>query len=106
MSATLDDLKRRLNIRSTDTDAQLAWDLEVALAKVTELVYAAEMVEPRPATVDEAILLLASRLYARRNTPEGFASWPDLGIVHVEASDPDFTMLLERREDYTNAGLA
>jgi hypothetical protein len=64
------------------------------------------MAEPRPAPVDEAILTLAARLYARRNTPEGFASWPDLGIVHVEASDPDYVALLERHEDYTRTGFA
>lgn len=104
----LADLKRRLGVRTDETDQQLTWDLQVATAWVDERVYPDPDQIPgeRHAPVVEAILILASRLYARRNTPEGFASWPDLGIVHVVATDPDITSLLERHEDYTKVGFA
>lgn len=54
----------------------------------------------------EAILLLASRLYKRRLSPEGVAGWNDLGVVRVLASDPDIVRLLEHSIDTTKAGVA
>lgn len=104
------DLKRRLNIPTgqVQADAQLTWLLEVATAWVDERVYPDPDQTPtlRHAPVVEAILILASRLYARRNTPEGVAGWPEIGVTRVSAEDPDLSVLLERHEDYTRTGFA
>ena len=106
----LADLKLRLNIKGTDaaSDQQLQWVLDVATAWVDDRVYADPDQIPgeRHAEVVEAILLLASRLYARRNTPEGVAGWPEIGLTRVASEDPDLTLLLERHEDYAKVGFA
>jgi hypothetical protein len=106
----LADLKRRLNIPlgQVQADPQLGWLLEVADAWVTDRVYPDPDATPglRHHEVVEAILLLASRLYARRNTPEGVAGWPEIGVTRVVAEDPDLAVLLERHEDYTRTGFA
>jgi hypothetical protein len=54
----------------------------------------------------EAILLLASRLYKRKNSPEGVAGWGDLGVIRIISTDPDITRLLEHKIDMTDAGVA
>ena len=104
----LADLRRRLNVRGAEPDEQLQWVLDVATAWVDDRVYAEPDQVPgeRHPEVVEAILLLASRLYARRNTPEGVAGWPELGVVTVAENDPDLLSLLERHEDYTRVGFA
>jgi hypothetical protein len=107
----LAELKRRLNIKGTideSTDEQLTWLLSVADAWVSDRVYADpdQMPGSRHPEVVEAILVLASRLYARRNTPEGVAGWPELGLTRVAAEDPDLASLLEHHIDYTRAGVA
>jgi hypothetical protein len=106
----LADLRQRLNIRGTDasTDAQLQWLLDVSTAWVDDRVYPDPDQIPgeRHAEVVEAILVLASRLYARRNTPEGVAGWPEIGLTRVAKDDPDLSSLLERHEDYSKVGFA
>ena len=104
----LDLLRARLGTRGTEHDAHLAHCLDVATAWVEDRVY----VEPdagyarRHPEVTEAILLIASRLYARRNSPEGVAGWGDLGVIRVIARDPDVEALLERHIDYGKVGIA
>lgn len=39
-------------------------------------------------------LMLAARLYRRRNSPEGVASFTAEGAVYVQRNDPDVAMLL------------
>ena len=56
--------------------------------------------------VQEAILLLAARLYKRRQSPEGVAGWGDLGVIRIVARDPDIELLLEHHLDYLKAGVA
>lgn len=105
--ADLDLLKSRLGTKGDTYDDQLTHCLAVATAWVGDRV----VVDPdplvaRPADVTEAILLIASRLYARRNTPEGVAGWGDLGVIRIIARDPDVEALLERHIDYDRIGLA
>ena len=101
-------LKQRLGVSGTDADAQLQHELDVATAWVVDRVYPADELEPDeyPLEVGEAMLVAASRWYARRNTPEGVAGWNELGLVHVLASDPDLEALLERHHDMTRVGFA
>jgi hypothetical protein len=54
----------------------------------------------------EAILLLASRLYKRRNSPEGVAGWGDLGVIRILASDPDISPAARAQVDMSRAGVA
>lgn len=52
--------------------------------------------------VQQAVLLLAARLYKRRLSPEGVAGWEDMGAVRVVARDPDIDRLLEQHIDAGN----
>ena len=56
--------------------------------------------------MQEAIILLASRLYKRRQSPEGVAGWGDLGVIRIIARDPDIEPLLEHNLDMCKAGMA
>lgn len=106
--ADLDLLRARLGVKGDERNGQLAACIDVATAWVEDRVY----VEPdagyarRHPEVTEAIVLMASRLYARRNSPEGVAGWGDLGVIRVIARDPDIEALLERHIDYGKVGLA
>lgn len=105
---TLADLKLRLGVTGTNVDQLLQHELDVATSWVVERVYPPDPAVPDeyPLEVGEAILIGASRWYARRNTPEGVAGWNELGLVHVLANDPDLEAMLERTTDYTWVGLA
>lgn len=104
----LDLLRARLGTEDRAPNAHLAHCLDVATSWVEDRVY----VEPdagygrRHPEVTEAILLMASRLYARRNSPEGVAGWGDLGVIRVVAADPDIEALLLRHIDYGKVGIA
>lgn len=47
-----------------------------------------------PADVVAGALMLTSRLYARRSSPVGLASYGDLGVASVVRLDPDLERLL------------
>lgn len=47
-----------------------------------------------PDEVRQACLILAARLYARRNTPEGVLGQAEWGVVRVGRADPDVVELL------------
>lgn len=47
-----------------------------------------------PPRVKEATLLQASRLYARRNSPQGVVGTADWGQITVRKSDPDYMGLI------------
>lgn len=106
----LADLKQRLTIptSSTASDVQLDWVLTVADAWVSDRVYPDpdQLPGSRHPEVVEAILVLASRLFARRNTPEGVAGWPEIGVTRVATEDPDLESLLEYHWDWTRVGIA
>ena len=56
--------------------------------------------------VQEAILLLASRLYKRRQLPEGVAGFGGEGVVvRILGMDPDVRQLLDRHLDLLNVGV-
>lgn len=105
-SADLDLLRQRL--RPQPGDATLAHCLDVATAWVEDRVYPTpdQTLGTRHPDVQEAILLLAHRLYKRQQSPEGVAGWGDLGVVRVLGTDPDIERLLEHHLDMTRAGLA
>lgn len=43
----------------------------------------------------QAGVMLAARLYRRRNSPAGVESMGEMGPVYVQRNDPDIAMLLE-----------
>lgn len=98
MLADLDLLRARLGTdqRVTRDDAILSSSLEVAKSWVEFRVYASSLPTPE---VQEAILLMASRLYKRRQSPEGIAGWDDLGVVRILSNDPDINNLLSAHID-------
>ena len=106
-TSDIDLLRQRLRLVGA-VDAFLAHCLDAATAWVTDRVYPTP--DGTPATrhpdVTEAILLLASRLYSRRNSPEGVSGWGEMGVVRVVGVDPDVERLIAHHLDTTRAGIA
>jgi hypothetical protein len=101
--ADLDTLKMMLGVTATRDDAVLQQSLDAAVDFVGERCYRTSIPLDR---VQQATLLLASRLYKRRLSPEGVAGWNDVGVVRIVATDPDIARLLEHDLDMTKAGIA
>lgn len=89
----LDTLRTMLGIVSTKDDAILTICLEAAGHWVYDRVFTASVQTPE---VQQAVLLLASRLYKRRQSPEGVAGWEEMGAIRIIARDPDIERLLEQ----------
>src|SRR4051812_33465734 len=96
MLADLDLLRARLSITSTRDDGILQASLDTAIAWVQDRVMADRWSRP---DVQEAVILMASRLFKRRQSPEGVAGWDDLGVVRIVARDPDVEALLSQHLD-------
>lgn len=92
-NAGLDELRRFVGVQSTKDDAVLAVCLEAAGSWIYDRVYP-ESVKVREVVL--AVLILASRLYKRRQSPEGVAGWDDMGAIRIIASDPDVRSLIEQ----------
>ena len=102
--ADLDSLRTLLGAQSTADDAVLAMCLETAGAFVYDRVSSANIHRNE---TQHAVLLLASRLYKRRQSPEGVAGWEEMGVVRIVARDPDIERLLEQVLDvYKVYGIA
>lgn len=100
MIADLDALRRYVGAVSTQDDALLQERLDVARAWIEGRVMATSIGED---AVEEAILLLANRLYKRRQSPEGTAGFGGEGVVvRILNSDPDIRALLERHQDLSH----
>lgn len=102
--ADLATLKAYVGARTTQDDALL----QDRLTAATEAVYQRVYLDDRGANaVQEAILLTASKLYKRRQSPEGVAGFGGEGeVVRIVARDPDVHNLLVRHLDMSNVGLA
>lgn len=101
--ADLDALKRLTGAISSSDDDLLSW----SLAAAEEWIYARTMRCDHAAPgVQEAILLLASRIYSRRRSPDGSAGFgPEGSVVRVLASDPDIARLIERHLEMLTVGI-
>jgi hypothetical protein len=91
--AGLDQLKKMVGSRTEGDDALLGICLEAAGMWVYDRVYPTSIGRPE---VIEAVLLLAARLYKRRQSPEGVAGWDEMGAVRIIARDHDIERLLEQ----------
>jgi hypothetical protein len=101
--ADRETLKVMIGAKSDADDEQL----DDALAAASHWVYDRVMITSMTHhDVQLAILLFASRLYKRRQSPEGVAGFGVEGVVvRVLASDPDINRLLERHVDMSIAGI-
>lgn len=69
--------------------------LELVIAAVTEHVETHYTVsDPLTDSQELAIVLQCSRLWRRRDTPEGVIAFDELGAVRISKLDPDVDMLL------------
>ena len=101
--ADLATLRTYVGAKTTVDDVLLEARLSVATEWVYERTYETEWGHP---DVQEAILLLASRLYKRRQSPEGVAGFTGEGaFIRILAADPDVRVLLDRHVDYSNVGV-
>ncbi len=103
----LEVLRNRLGIKGTGTDALLGQAIDAAVAWAGTRIY----LEPPDywrlhADTYEAVMIKASRLYARLRSPEGISGWGESGVINVATSDPDCERLLERHLDMLRAGVA
>lgn len=103
MIANLDALRASLGTVSNVSNVNLERSLTAATAWVRDRVYPALFDDDE---TQEAIVLLASRLYKRRLSPEGVAGWSDLGVIRILVNDPDISRLLEYKLDMSKAGIA
>lgn len=62
------------------------------VAAVNEWVTAHSSAKPQSRALGAT--MLAARVYRRRNTPEGVATFTDTGLIGVARSDPEVWMLL------------
>lgn len=112
MAVELGDVKKYLGSQPQSTpvnDEVLTNALEAAEERVTSRcmdVYVQAPVpdtEPpwaRPDVIDQAVTMLAARLYRRRFSVGGFEGFGDLGLARVPALDPDIEDLLTRYVRY------
>lgn len=94
--ATLETLKDSLGVKTDEDDHVLSHNLATAHKHICNRVKDDRLLHP---DVQEAIILLASRLYKRRQSPEGVAGWNEMGIVRIMRTDPDISTLLELHLD-------
>lgn len=83
---------------------QLLWsqtdqDNAEKLATLAPTVDAVNALVPRIATTPPAAqtlgaAMLGARLWRRRNSPEGVATFTDQGAAYIQRNDPDIAMLL------------
>ena len=102
LTADLATLKRHLGITSTSDDVILQGDLDASEAWVADRVDAGALVGPE---CQLAVVLLASRLYKRRQTPEGVAGWANDVSIPIIARDPDVVALIGLHRDQSRAGI-
>lgn len=94
--ADLDALRAMLGTRTTTDDKVLSQCLQAAGTWVYDRVRPSDV---HHADIVQAVLLMASRLYKRRQSPEGIAGWDELGAVRVLSRDPDIERLIEQHID-------
>jgi hypothetical protein len=104
VDASLDSLRAMVGAQSTKDDALLADALQTAGEHIRGKVYPESW---NTSPVQHAVLLLANRLYKRRQSPEATAGFGAEGlVVRIAANDPDVRSLLEDHLDLTKAGVA
>ena len=98
MAVTLEDVKGYLGAQpgaDAINDEVLSDSLIAAEFRITErCITFDELVAPRPAVIDQAVTMLAARLYRRRWSVSGYEGFGDLGVARVPSLDPDIEDML------------
>jgi len=103
LQADLDTMRIYIGARSNQDDVLLQGMLYAATEWWYERVYQSHQAHP---DVQLGILMRASRLYKRRQSPEGIAGFGGEGaVVRLVRGDPDEEDLLERHMDYSRVGI-
>ena len=99
MAITIEDVKAWLKLGDTADDDLLADVVAAATAYVETIPYVLEL-DPEvwpaglwPSDVTQGAIMLAARLYRRRNTPSGVESFVE-GAVYLPRRDHDVDLLL------------
>jgi hypothetical protein len=96
---TLADLKVELRVEDQRDDPVMARKLAAAISYVERVKADPDLgyfVPPHDVgSLVEGTLLLASRLYARRNSPDGLVAMGELGSTNVPGFDADIDRALE-----------
>lgn len=96
---TLADLKVELRVEDQRDDPVMARKLAAAIAFVERVKADPDLGYFVPGynvgDLVEGTLLLAARLYARRNSPDGLIAMGELGSVNVPGFDADIDRMLE-----------
>lgn len=95
--ATVPAVKTHLGIQDARDDDALGQFVAAVNAAIRSPWACAYGVTGDPGWPDHIVLgavLLAARLFSRRNSPSGVASFGDQGAVYVQRNDPDVAMLL------------
>lgn len=106
---TLPQVKAWGRITSDTDDAalQLVVDAVVDLVKGLPIAQRSNT-DPAPADWPDAVrmgaVMLAARVWRRRNTPGGVESAGDFGVAYVRRTDPDIAQMLELG-DYSRPGV-
>jgi Phage gp6-like head-tail connector protein len=104
VKADLETLKQYIGARNSNDDELLKERLFVAREHIFSRIKDSHRAQN---DIQEAILLLASRLYKRRQSPEGVVGFGgEGGLVRIIAGDPDIIELLEKHLNLTDAGIA
>ncbi len=94
---TVPAVKLFRNIEDDADDARIAPIVDAVCSVVRGLPVAeqARGAETWPAKVKLGATMMAARLWSRKDSPEGVASFASDGPVYVQRNDPDVAMLLE-----------
>lgn len=101
--AELEAVKLELRLTDSGDDAALSAIVAAVNAIIRRLPTANKSADPLTPPIDRewfpptvrGSVMLAARLFSRRNSPAGVESFGELGPVYVTRNDPDISLLLE-----------
>ena len=95
--ATLEAVKHQLQLRVGDSqhDDQLNGILGAVNIRVRRMRVAQLDAESWPEDIALGAVMLAARLFKRRDTPAGVSVFGDNAALYVSRNDPDIAMLLQ-----------
>lgn len=93
--ATLDAVRRHLRVTTTADDDLIQDAVDAANAWISTLPGPQQINEDWFPNLVQGGVMLAARLFRRRNSPAGVEAFSDLGgAVYVQRNDPDIAMML------------
>lgn len=92
---TVEKVADQLGLVGTSHDDELGPVIAAVEALVTSYNEAPADGEQWPANLQLGAVMLAARIYRRRNSPAGVESMGEIGPVYVSRNDPDLAQLLK-----------